>query len=36
MIYNNGRIYEGGWENDFRQGKGFEKFANGSIYSGNF
>ena len=24
MIYNNERVYEGLWENDYKQGKGFE------------
>lgn len=29
------RIYEGQWENDFKHGKGIEKFANGTLYEGN-
>lgn len=36
MIYNNGRVYEGIWENDFKHGKGYERFSNSSKYEGNF
>lgn len=32
MIYDNGRIYEGFWENDRRDGLGFERYANGNTY----
>lgn len=34
--YQSGRIYEGNWKNDFRDGKGFEKFPNGSTYDGAY
>ncbi len=34
MLYNNDRLYEGNWENDFKQGPGYEQFANGSVYQG--
>ena len=27
MLYLSGRIYEGHWENDLREGVGFEKYA---------
>lgn len=36
MVYNNGRAYEGAWENDFKHGKGYERFANNSKYEGGF
>ncbi|KAL4441157.1 hypothetical protein ABPG74_002107 [Tetrahymena malaccensis] len=36
MIYNNGRLYEGLWENDLKHGKGFEKFPNCSVYEGQY
>lgn len=43
MLYENKRVYEGKfilnageWENDHRHGFGFEKFANGCIYEGDF
>ena len=36
MIYNNGQTYEGFWKNDLRDGEGFEKYANGSIYDGHY
>ena len=26
MLYKNGRIYEGEWENDFRSGNGYEVY----------
>lgn len=26
------RVYEGQWENDFKHGKGMEKFANGTLF----
>ena len=28
------RTYEGQWENDFKHGKGIEKFSNGTVYEG--
>lgn len=32
MLYTNGRIYEGEWKNNMKEGKGYERFANFSIY----
>jgi hypothetical protein len=32
IVYNNGRIYEGEWVDDKREGRGYEKFANGNVY----
>mmetsp|Transcript_10870 Transcript_10870/g.11003 ORF Transcript_10870/g.11003 Transcript_10870/m.11003 type:complete len:98 (-) Transcript_10870:62-355(-) len=36
MIYDSGRIYEGGWHLDRRSGPGYEKYSNGNIYEGEF
>jgi hypothetical protein len=36
MAYHNGRVYEGSWENDFKHGKGYERFSNNSKYEGAF
>ena len=36
MKYKNGRQYEGGWLHDLRDGKGFERYANGNTYYGQF
>ena len=36
MKYQNGRVYEGEWENDTRHGRGFELYPNGNIYLGEF
>jgi hypothetical protein len=36
MEYNDGRIYEGSWKNDYRCGKGAEYFNNGNFYLGDF
>lgn len=36
MVYKNGRIYEGSWLKDMRSGKGFEKYATGNTYEGEF
>jgi len=33
-IYDNGRRYEGSFQEDKRHGKGFEKFSNGNTYLG--
>jgi len=30
------RIYEGEWQNDRKQGLGFERFVDGSVYHGNY
>ena len=32
MKYKNGRQYEGDWVDDLRDGRGFERYANGSTY----
>ena len=34
MIYDNGRVYEGEWKNDIKEGKGYEKYSSGNIYLG--
>jgi len=36
MKYKSGRVYEGGWSADVRQGMGFEKYANNNVYEGMF
>ena len=37
IVYKNGgRVYEGDWYMDKRQGRGYEMFANGNIYQGEF
>ena len=36
MLYTNNRVYEGTWLDNFKHGKGYEKFANGAIYSGTY
>lgn len=36
MKYDSGRIYEGFWKNDLRDGKGYEIFPNGNIYEGDY
>lgn len=36
MLHNNERLYEGNWENDYKQGPGYELLANGSTYQGNY
>lgn len=32
IVYDSGRIYEGSWEADKRNGRGFELFSNGNKY----
>jgi hypothetical protein len=32
MVYSNGRIYEGNWAKDMREGDGFEKYQNKNTY----
>lgn len=32
MVYDSGRVYEGTWGHDKRDGKGFELFASGNSY----
>lgn len=34
MIYTNGRLFEGDWAEDLREGRGYERHANGNIYIG--
>ncbi|CDW72018.1 UNKNOWN [Stylonychia lemnae] len=36
MLYDNGRTYEGQWQNDRRHGQGFEKYSNLNTYEGEF
>ncbi|EAR82699.3 MORN motif protein (macronuclear) [Tetrahymena thermophila SB210] len=36
MVYQNGRIYEGQWENDLKHGRGYEIFPSGSTYDGYY
>ena len=36
MLYYDGRIYEGEWQNDFKFGKGYELYPNGNRYEGYF
>ena len=36
LIYDNGRVYEGEWQNDKRNGRGFEQFSNKSKYIGQY
>ena len=36
MKYKNGRQYEGEWEHDLRQGRGFEKYPNGNSFYGQY
>ena len=34
LIYDNGRVYEGEWQDDRRNGRGYELFSNKSKYIG--
>ena len=36
MLYSSGRIYEGFWIKDKRQGRGYERFKNGDVYTGEY
>ena len=36
MIYDNKRIFEGSWNNDLKEGNGYEKFPNGCTYKGEY
>ena len=36
MLYGNHRIFEGNWECDFKNGKGYEEFENGCVYQGYY
>lgn len=32
LEYRSGRTYEGDWDNDKRQGRGYERFVNDNVY----
>lgn len=36
LIYKSGRIFEGEWSNENRNGRGFEQFTDGSKYIGMY
>jgi hypothetical protein len=36
MKYLSGRIYEGMWGFDLREGHGYEVYSNGNVYHGDF
>ena len=36
MVYTSGRVYEGLWVNDRREGNGYERYKNGDVYTGEF
>ena len=36
LIYDNGRVYEGEWQDDRRNGRGYELFSNYSNYIGQY
>jgi hypothetical protein len=36
LLYRNGRVYEGEWENGRKHGRGYEVFASKAIYEGQF
>lgn len=36
LLFDNGRIYEGHWENDRRHGYGYEYFSSGATYVGYY
>lgn len=36
LMYDNGRTYEGEFENDRKHGRAFERFPNQSTYEGNY
>jgi hypothetical protein len=36
MIHDNGRVYEGNWEKDFKTGKGYEEYPSGNRYWGDY
>ena len=36
ISYGSGRVYEGGWEDDVRHGRGFERFASGNTFLGEY
>lgn len=36
MKYKSGRVYEGDWLTDLRDGRGYERYQNGNVYLGDF
>jgi len=36
IVYDTGRIYEGDWGTDKREGRGFELFSNGNTFQGEY
>jgi hypothetical protein len=36
MKYMSERVYEGEWDEDYRHGRGYERYPNGNIYIGEF
>ena len=36
MVYRKNRVYEGQWADDYREGKGMERYSNGNKYEGDF
>ena len=36
MVYDSGRVYEGEFINDVREGHGYEKYDNRNVYIGYF
>ena len=36
ITYNSGRVYEGSWTEDKREGLGYERFQNGNTYEGEY
>jgi len=36
MLYDSGRVYEGDFKSDIREGHGYEKYDNNNIYIGYF
>ena len=36
MMSDSGRVYEGYWKNDQKDGKGYEKYVSGNIYIGQY
>lgn len=36
QVYESGRVYEGDWQCDFKNGVGFERHMNGGTYSGDY
>jgi hypothetical protein len=36
VVYDSGRLYEGEWSKDAREGRGYERYSNRNIYEGQF